>query len=261
MTSIGSSAFQDCTSLTSVTIPNSVTSIGYEAFGSIKFENIISLIEKPFDISDDAFSLDARNNSTLYVPVGTIDKYKATKGWKEFLFIEEGNGPKGGGDTPEKKKCATPTIGYQNGKLTFNCETEGATCNYTITDDDIKSGSSNEVKLGVTYNISVYATKSGFDNSETAKATLCWIDVEPKKEGVTGVANVRASAVLIQSNDGFLTITGADEGTPINIYNTAGQLVGSAKASAQTTHIGTTLRNGEIGIVKIGEKAVKVLMK
>ena len=67
--------------------------------------------------------------------------------------------------------------------------------------------------------------------------------------------------MLIQSIDGILSISGVDEGTPINIYNTAGQMVGSAKASAETTYIGTPLRNGEIGIVKIGEKAVKVLIK
>ena len=32
VTSIGAYAFQECSGLTSVTIPNSVTSIGYEAF-------------------------------------------------------------------------------------------------------------------------------------------------------------------------------------------------------------------------------------
>jgi len=209
------------------------------------------------------FTTNTLNNATLYVPVGTKEKYKATQGWQDFLFIEEGDGPNGGGgDTPEAKKCAKPTIGYQNGKLTFNCDTEGATCQYTITDSDIKSGSSNEVQLGVTYNISVYATKSGYDNSETANATLCWIDVEPKTEGiVNGVATVRAAAVLIQSNGSALTVSGADDGTPINVYSVNGSQAGSAISQNGSASINTSLQPGSIAIMKVGEKSVKVLMK
>ena len=35
----------------------------------------------------------------------------------------------------------------------------------------------------------------------------------------------------------------------------------AAKAASETTIVNTTLRSGEIGIVKIGDKSVKVLMK
>ena len=266
VTDIGNQAFYECSSLTSVTIPNSVTSIGDRAFEDIDMPIVVSLIENPFVItgkqSDNrTFSQNTFNNATLYVPVGTIEKYKSTEGWKDFLFIEEGSGPNGS-DTPSEKQCAKPTISYKNGKLSFNCETDGATCQYSITDDDIKSGSSSEVQLGVTYNISVYATKAGYQDSETATATLCWIDVEPKTEGITdNVANVRAKAVMIQSNGGELNISGADEGTAISVFDASGKMVGSAKASAGTTVISTSLSNGEIGIVKIGDKSVKVLMK
>jgi hypothetical protein len=38
-------------------------------------------------------------------------------------------------------------------------------------------------------------------------------------------------------------------------------MVGSAKAASETTIVNTTLRSGEIGIVKIGDKSIKVLMK
>ena len=265
VTSIGDYAFNLCSGLTSVTIPNSVTSIGDDAFEGVDISTVISLIENPFKITGKTsnyrtFSQNTFNNATLYVPKGTIDKYKATYGWKDFLFIEEGEGP--GGDTPTTQKCEKPTISYENGKLTFTSETEGAVCQYSIIDTDIKAGSGNEVQLGVTYNISVFATKAGYENSETATATLCWIDQQPKTEGITnGIANIPAQAVLIQSAGGSIKVQGVDEGTQVNVYSTNGTLAGSAISQSGAATINTNLQPGSIAIVKIGQKSVKVVIK
>ena len=97
VTSIGESAFRYCSGLTSVTIGSGVTSIGNRAFNGVDVDipTVISLIENPFTITGktslfSTFTQKTFNNATLYVPKGTIDKYKATDGWKDFLFIEEG---------------------------------------------------------------------------------------------------------------------------------------------------------------------------
>lgn len=258
---IEKSAFKGCSGMTNITIPSAVSYIGENAFDEMDLTTVTSMINNPFVIQGKnttrmAFSKNTFNNATLYVPKGTIEKYKATEGWKDFLFIEEGEG---GSTTSEK--CAKPTIRYQNGKLSFYSTTDGATYQYSITDSDIKTGSAQEVQLGVTYNISVYATKSGYEDSETAKATLCWIDVDPKTEGISnGVANVRAMAVMIQSQDGMLTIQGVDEGSDIAVYNVSGHMVGSTKAIGNQASLATNIKKGEVAIIKIGEKSVKVVM-
>ena len=247
VTSIEYAAFKGCSGLTSVTIGNSVTSIGRYAFDGVDIPTVISLIENPFKItgktSDDrTFSQNTFNNATLYVPKGTIEKYKATDGWKDFLFIEEGTG---GGATPTTQKCEKPTISYQNGKLTFSSATDGAVCQYSITDTDIKAGSGNEVQLG-----------------ETATATLCWIDASPKTEGITnGVAQIAARPVLVKTDNGFITVEGVDDRTNVKIYTTDGKQVGSTISQNNTATIATSIQPGSIAIVKVGEKSVKVVVK
>jgi hypothetical protein len=82
--------YSGCTGLSSVTIGSGVTSIGNYAFDEADIPTIISLIENPSAISSNIFSLNTFNNATLYVPAGTIEKYKAKDGWKDFANIVEG---------------------------------------------------------------------------------------------------------------------------------------------------------------------------
>jgi len=252
---IKKATFKGCKSLKCVTIPATVEVIYQEAFADCTgLENVKALPETPPFLCDDSFS---NYNIPLYAPAEAIASYQETSPWSrfaKFLTLD--------GQEIVMQKCVIPTISYAGGKLTFESETEGATCQYTITDKDIKTEVGNEVDLTVTYNITVYATKAGYDNSDVATATLCWIDVTPEGENVVvGQTEVRATPVLIKSNGGMLTIEGVNEGTDISVYDTAGRMVGSATTANGTTNISTTLRSGEIGIVKIGEKAVKVVMK
>ena len=67
--------------------------------------------------------------------------------------------------------------------------------------------------------------------------------------------------VLTNGNQLTVTVSGTEVGEEITVYDMAGMIVGSAKATSQTTTIRTTLQKGETGIVKIGEKRVKVVVK
>ena len=157
VTSIGAFAFRFCSGLTSVTIPNSITSIGVASFQYCSgLTSVTVLNPTPIAITEYVFT--NRTNATLYVPKGSIEAYQAADYWKEFKEIIENN------------KCATPTILFVDGKLKFECDTEGVEFVYEITESVKDSGTGSEVKLGntTTYRVSVYATKEGYENSEVA---------------------------------------------------------------------------------------------
>ena len=255
--------------VTSLPTPEAIPVSSGSPLSTRFLKTIYSFSENPSNISG-PFSNRHYLNSTLYVPKGTKEKYMATEGWKNFFNIVEmdinkmwnGNGEPSSDDTPNNEKCVKPTISYNNGKLIYHCETEGVTCQSTITDTDIKSYSGNEIQLTATYTISVYATKEGYNNSDVATATLCWIDATPQTEGITdGVAQIAARPVLVKTDNGFITVEGMDDRTNVSVYTTDGKQVGSAISQNNVATIATSIQPGAIAIVKIGEKAIKVVMK
>ena len=75
-----------------MTIPNSVTSIGNFAFQECRsLTSVITIMENPCLINSECFHNDVFHNTTLYVPRGTIEKYKSTDYWNKFLHIIEGS--------------------------------------------------------------------------------------------------------------------------------------------------------------------------
>ena len=89
---IDNSAFSSCESMTSVTIPATVLSIGQRAFYGCKaLTEINALATEPVDLtySPTAFEEVSLSQCTLYVPVGSLSKYRTANVWKDFYSILE----------------------------------------------------------------------------------------------------------------------------------------------------------------------------
>ena len=92
VTSISNNAFSFFSGLTSVTIPNSVKTIGSYAFwGCSGLKTVISEIENPFTINSDVF-YGIPSNATLIVPKGKKSAYQSAAGWNQFSNIVEAGG-------------------------------------------------------------------------------------------------------------------------------------------------------------------------
>ncbi len=89
VTSIGSSAFDGCSSLTTITIPEGVTSIGSSAFNGCSSLTSITCngLTPPTIGNSDTFA-NVDKSIPVYVPAGSVQAYKAAAYWNEFANIK-----------------------------------------------------------------------------------------------------------------------------------------------------------------------------
>lgn len=153
----------------------------------------------PLTTNNDAFTDSYIDYATLHVPTSSIDAYKAREPWKSFKTIMGLDGTLPDNPEPEIKKCATPTIAFVDGKLKFGCDTEDVKYVYTITPKSTSGESTNGVvNLGTSFTVSVYATREGYNDSETATAIIDMSTVgDVNGDGLISVADVTALVNLI----------------------------------------------------------------
>ena len=259
VTSIVDKAFNGCKGITSIDIPATITSIGERAFANIdKLTDVTIYAEAVPETDRTAFESSYIDYVTLHVPYCSVDKYKSVGPWKDFKEIVaiEGTEP------VTVETCSMPTISFLDGKLEFESETDGAECHYEIKVEDAKEGVGSEVILSSAYEISVYASKEGFNDSEKNIATLYWINVDPTKTGVIdNEMRVNTNSILVRNSAGSIFIAGVGDSEDVLIYNVSGHLIAKGKTSGNQVEISTNLTSGDICIIKIGDKSVKYILR
>ncbi len=212
------------------------------------------------NISSSAVFSGIYSKAKLYVPNGTTSLYEAQSWTSYFNSIEEYT-PDSVTETPVQ--CAAPTISFDGNRLVFSSDTEGAAYHYTITCDDVCSNaysSDGIAALVAAYNISVYASADGYANSETATATLYFVNAtfEKGENEETDVISVPSQrAIVVKSSGNMITVNGLDAGEYVEVYNLNGVKIATAVADYDSATVPVD-RADNVVIVRIGNQSLKV---
>ena len=190
VTEIAVSAFQSCYGLTEVTLPNSVTAIGELAFGYCSGLKDVYCYAKNVPTTNDVFYHSPISSATLHVPAASLYAYNTTSPWSGFGTI--GTLP---GETPVTPKCATPTISYADGKVTFSCETEDVEFVTKVKSYDSGDYDGTSVSFSNQYTVSVYAKKDGYLDSDVATKEITIGGSATKKGDVNGDGTVNGTDI------------------------------------------------------------------
>ncbi len=189
---IDCNAFKDCTTLYSVTIPQSVSKINSYAFLNCYLLTDVYCYANTLPTTDsNAFKNCSLSSATLHVPAESVSLYQQAEPWSGFKSIVAISG-----ETPEIKKCANPTITYTNGEIVFNCETDGVEYISQIKAADDIDHYDGKIVPTNKYIVTVYATKTGYDNSDvvTGEITIggsgTGIKGDVNEDGTVDVADV-----------------------------------------------------------------------
>lgn len=157
VTSIGDETFDNCDNLRSVTFPAGLKEIGNVVISSCeKLKEIKVLATTPPTATDNSFD---KYTAILKVPYSALLTYQNTAPWNKFTITALTN------DDLVVKKCAKPVISYANGEISFSCETPDVEFVYTIGSSGANIGS--KASLVGNLFVTVFATKSGYEDSET----------------------------------------------------------------------------------------------
>lgn len=166
---IQKNCFNNSEKLSWISLGANVKSIEASAFEKTAISNIGIKATTPPAASVSTFSSISKVNTTIYVPQGTISLYQKAEGWKEFLFIEEGQLPEYVSPVPES--TVEPIPGGQNDVLIISGNLTGATIKSINANSSIKKLDLSNAKI-------VLDNKNAYYTSGQRVERIHWDDVD-----------------------------------------------------------------------------------
>ena len=246
LTSIGYRAFKSC-NLHHVTIPERVTDIGYQAFDScIRLDALTVLSENPPAIDDEVF--DPRSGMVVFVPKGSETAYKNAEGWKDFeikIIIEN----------------PVTSITLNTEQLTMEYGTKEQLTATVAPDDADNLGltwtSDNEEVTTVDENGLVTAVGEGTAtitataNDGSGVSASCVVTVT----FIDGIAGIETSKVTVLAANGRITVSGKEQYDTVSVYDTGSRLLYRGESDV------IDVPRKAMYIVKISGKSYKVVVQ
>lgn len=249
LTSLASSFFSDCTSLQTITIPTNITLLGGGLFmGCTGLTSMTCLNPQPPACDLSAF--DGMDFTIpLYVPKGSVLKYKAADGWRDFVIIREiaegddshdiwltvNDGAKG--SLRLKMDEERPYMTLQ-----FVAEEGWHVYSVMLGEEDVTA----ELSADGTY------TTPAINND--TRLTVVYAE----GEAPNAIAETRANQPAVRVKADGISLNGLSAGDCLTVYTLDGHQVYNGEAWGSQVDI--PLAAGKVYIVRMKDKALKVCL-
>ena len=238
VTSIGGGTFRGCSSLTSVTIPNSVTSIGNDAFKECSSLTSVTIPNSVTSIGNYAF-YECSSLSSVTIPnsVTSIGDW-AFSGCISLTSVTIPN--------------SVTSIGDEAFACCRNIE------NVYCYAEEVPSTNYFAFYYSNINNATLHVPASAI---EAYKSTYPWGAFGTIKaiEDADGIESVKERGIAIQSDGGFITISGLDNNETVSFYALDGKALGTAKSI--DGNVSFSAKQGTIVVARIGKESVKITVK
>ena len=247
VTVLNNSLFAGCSSLKEIVIPKSVTTIGDLVFSGCTGMTSLTCLNPTPPTCNGYHGLGVDYSIPLYVPEGSMVKYKAAEHWRNFVIIREV--AEGGSDGI----WLTINDGA-HGSMSLKIDTELPYLTLRFTPEDgwyIYSVMLDEED--VTAELSEDGTYTTPAITANSRLSIIYADSS------TGMAKVQSDTRLeVRPTTNGLSLDGLTSGDRISIYTTNGQCVYNAQATGSQVEIPLTLH--QVYIVKVNTQTLKVCL-